>query len=95
MAIKANQVRGDDAGRIMLYSLSTCAWCKKTKRFLNDLGVGYAYVDVDSLPDDERKYVEGEVRRWNPRGSFPTIVVDERECIVGFDENKIRRVLGT
>jgi len=40
-----NHVQGKNVGHIMLYALSTCPWCRKTKQLLSDLGVDYYYVD--------------------------------------------------
>jgi hypothetical protein len=34
-----------------------------------------------------------EVERWNPKGSFPTLVIRDRQCIVGFQEKEIREAL--
>lgn len=88
------QVPGEDVGEVVLYALSTCGWCRKTKRLLDELGVAYRYVDVDMLSGDARGTASDDVKRWNPRCSFPTLVIRGEECIVGFDEAKIRRVLG-
>ena len=35
-------VDGDDKGEIKLYAISTCVWCKRTKKLLGDLGVKYS-----------------------------------------------------
>jgi glutaredoxin-like protein NrdH len=78
----------------MLYALSTCAWCKKTKAFLDDNGVQYDYVYVDLLTGDEKEQVLDEVRKWNPRCTFPTVVVDDTESVAGFKEDRLREVLG-
>jgi len=51
MAIQ--HVHGKNVGHIMLYALSTCPWCKKTKKLLDDLGVEYYYEDVDFLGGDD------------------------------------------
>ncbi len=93
MPIEVKRVEGRDAGRVMLYALSTCVWCKKTKRLLAELGVAYEYIDVDGLSREERNEVEKEIKRWNPRASFPTIVLDDSRAITGFDEEKIRESL--
>ena len=95
MSIEVKRVEGRDAGHVMLYALSTCVWCKKTKRLLGELGVAYEYIDVDGLSREERTEVEKEIRRWNPRVSFPTIVLDESRAITGFDEERIRENLGS
>jgi len=87
-------VGGKDKGKIMLYALSTCVWCKKTKRFLNDHGVAYDYLDVDLLEEEEKEKIKQEITRWNPRCSFPTIVIDNSTCIAGYDEQKMKEVLG-
>ena len=39
--MELKHVPGKDKGKIMLYALSTCGWCQKVKRFLNNLGVEY------------------------------------------------------
>ncbi len=76
--------------RIVLYSLSTCMWCRMTKRLLKDLGVAYSYVDVDQLEAEEKAKIKEIVRRWNPEGTYPTLVIDDRASIRGYDEQEIR-----
>jgi glutaredoxin len=88
----AKHVAGKDSGRVMLYALSTCIWCKKTKSLLDELGVAYDYEYVDLLQGQEKTEVMDIVRRWNAACSFPTLVVKDR-CIVGFREDDIRKVL--
>ncbi|HEY3422768.1 MAG TPA: glutaredoxin family protein [Methanocellaceae archaeon] len=85
-------VDGKKNGNIMLYALSTCVWCKMTKKLLGDLGVDFSYVFVDLLQGADRDTALGEVKRWNPSGSFPTLVINDLS-IVGFQEEKIREAL--
>ena len=47
--MKVEHVAGRNAGKLMLYALSTCIWCRKTKQLLTDLGIEYDYVFVDLL----------------------------------------------
>jgi glutaredoxin len=94
MAAELTRVPGRDVGRVVLYAITTCAWCRKTKAFLDRLGVEYHYVDVDVLEKEEKKETKDEVRRWNRKCSFPTLVINDSECVVGFDEAEIRRALG-
>lgn len=88
------QVDGKDLGDIRVYALSTCGWCKKAKTYLSAHGVRYAYVDVDRLTGEDLKRARAEQARFNPAGSFPTIVIDGRNCIVGFDEEKLEELFG-
>ena len=85
-------VPGDDAGTVMLYALSTCVWCKKTKQLLDELRVAYDYEYVDLLNHDDREEAIASVRKWNSACSFPTLVINEK-CIVGYDEKEIREQL--
>ena len=88
-----SHVTGKNAGPIMLYALSTCPWCQKTKRLLDEMGLEYYYEDVDLLNGDARRDVMVDVERWNPNRSFPTVVIDDRRCIIGFQENELRNLL--
>ena len=87
-------VAGKKKGKVMLYALSTCGWCKKTKALLNELGVEYDYTDVDFLKGNDQTAAIGEIQKFNPDGNFPTMVIDDRKCIIGFKENDIRKALG-
>jgi glutaredoxin-like protein NrdH len=83
-------VEGTDKGDIVLYTLSTCMWCRMAKDLLKDLGVAYRYVDVDLLEAAEKESARQEIRKWNPKGSYPTIIIDGRTSISGFDETEIK-----
>lgn len=92
--MRFEHVDGVNKGKIVLYALSTCVWCKRTKQFLNNLGVEYDFVFVDLLQGDEKDEAISELGRWNPRSSFPTLVINNDRCIVGFKEDEIREALG-
>lgn len=92
---KATSVGGKNNRRkVLLYALSTCVWCKKTKRLLNGLGVAYDYIDVDLLKGRDEEQVMEEVKRHNPAGTFPTMVIDGHQVIAGFKEDEIKKALG-
>ena len=44
--MKMNHVTGTNKGQIVLYGLSTCVWCRKTKVLLDQIGVEYNYIDA-------------------------------------------------
>jgi len=93
--MKMEHVPGKARGKITLYALSTCGWCAKTKELLGELGVDHSYVFVDLLPPEEREEAIGEVEKFNPDGSFPTLVINEgARVIIGFREQEIREALG-
>jgi len=44
--------------KVLVYALSTCVWCKRTKEFLKDRKVHYEYVDVDLASPEDRKRID-------------------------------------
>lgn len=76
-----------------VYSLSTCSHCKSTKKLLSDCSVQYDFVDVDLLEGDERKAILEDIKKINPKCSFPTIIIGET-VIVGYKEDEIKEALG-
>jgi glutaredoxin-like protein NrdH len=79
------------------YFISTCGWCKKTKNFLDENEVEYEYEYVDLLTGDDRERALSEVSEYNPRKSFPTVVVrsnGDTEVVIGFKEDELREALG-
>ena len=91
--MEMKHVKGENKGEIIMYALSTCGWCKKTKRLLDEIGVEYYYTDVDLLKGEERAEAMKEVEHWNPHRSFPTLVINN-ECIVGYREDEIKEAIG-
>jgi glutaredoxin len=78
---------------VKIYTLSTCAHCKATKKFLTDCAVEYEFTDVDLVDKEERKAILDDVKKWNPRCSFPTIIIGDK-VVVGHREDEIREALG-
>ena len=87
-----HHIEGEDRGRIMLYALTTCQWCRKTKELLVGLGVAFDYLYMDELDEAEMETIYKKLTELNPRGSLPTLVVNN-EVIVGFHEDQIREAV--
>lgn len=79
--------------KVVLYALSTCGWCRRTKLLLSKLAINYQCFDVDLLKGEERDKVINEMKRYNPKLSFPTLVIDDSLVIIGYDEEKIKKEL--
>ena len=88
-----DSIEGENKGKIMLYALSTCGWCRRTREFLDELGVEYDFIYVDKLFGEERNKIMDEVKKWNPRCSFPTVVINNQKVITGFKDEEIREAL--
>ncbi len=79
---------------VQFFGISTCIWCKRTRRFLEEHGVAFDYVYVDLLHGQEQEEAKTQVRHWNPSLSFPTTVVDDARCVIGYRPEELAEVLG-
>ena len=79
---------------VTVYGLTTCGHCKRAIEFLKEIGAEFDCIYVDTLEGQERSSTLTTVRGYNPRISFPTIVVDKgSRVIVGFQPDEIKEVL--
>ena len=89
---RLKHVAGKDVGEVIVYALSTCQWCKKTKELLKSLKIEYDYIDVDLLSKTEEHELHELFKHMNVDMNFPVIVVNDKDVIVGFQEDKIRKL---
>lgn len=79
---------------IKFYGLSTCIHCRHAREFLEKERVPFDLVYVDELHGADRDTVIEKVRSYNPKVSFPTVVVDGgKEVVVGFQPDRLKEVL--
>ncbi|MBN1930996.1 MAG: glutaredoxin family protein [Desulfobacterales bacterium] len=78
---------------VKIYTLSTCSHCKATKQLLTECVIKYDFVDVDLLSGEERAAIVEEVKTFNPKCTFPTIIIGDK-IIVGYKEEEIKEALG-
>lgn len=79
--------------KVLIYAISTCAWCKMTKKFLGDNSVEYEYVDADLTSDEEHEKIRQDIESKGAPPSFPTIIVDGKTVITGFRKDLIKEAL--
>jgi glutaredoxin-like protein NrdH len=79
--------------KVLLYALSTCAWCKMEKQFLKDSNVEYEYVDVDLSNEKDREKIRGDILKRGGDLSYPTAIIDDKVLINGFRKDKLMGAL--
>jgi glutaredoxin len=77
---------------VKLYALSTCPYCRMTKKYLDENGAAYELVEVDLLEGDERQQVVDEVKQLSGGTSFPVLAVGD-QVVVGFNKTRIKELL--
>lgn len=74
--------------RVVLFSTSTCSWCRRAKRYFRENRVTFKEINVERDPDAARDIV-----RKTGQTGVPVIKIGNR-WIVGFDKGRIEKELG-
>ncbi|MFO8017888.1 MAG: glutaredoxin family protein [Promethearchaeia archaeon] len=78
---------------ITIFTLSTCMWCKKCKRWLNEHDIKYHYIDVDKIENGQKSQIIDYLKsNFDKRISYPFMVCDG-EPIVGYSPNTYEEVI--
>ena len=48
---------------VSMYTLSTCPWCHKAKKYFTDQKIPFQYVDYDLQPPQEQERIEEEMKK--------------------------------
>jgi glutaredoxin-like protein NrdH len=80
--------------KVLVYALSTCAWCKMTKQFLKDNDIEYEYIDVDLCNEEDKVKIRQHIQSKGGNLSYPTIIIDDNILITGFRKDKLKEALG-
>ncbi len=73
---------------VVIYSTPTCPYCEAAKNFFNQNNIVYTDYNVQEDHEKAREMVE-----LSGQMGVPVIVIDG-EVIIGFDEPRIRELLG-
>lgn len=76
-----------------MYTLSTCPWCRKTKKYFTDNKIPFEYVDYDLRPPDEQQRIEKEMLKKDGSMAFPWVLIGD-ELIIGWNPEKYAELLG-
>lgn len=79
--------------KVLLYAISTCPWCNKEKKLLQENNIEFEYVDVDLCNDEDYEEIRKIILGYGGRFSFPAIIIDNKILINGFKEDEIKKSL--
>ena len=81
-------------GKPVMYTLHTCLHCVHLKHFLDDHGIEHHLVYVDEFEGEQRSEAMRVLRTFNPRGSFPTLILPDGRVSVGYREKVVKELFG-
>jgi glutaredoxin len=77
---------------VLLYSLSTCSYCKKVKQLFAEREIDYDYIDVDLAKGPAQELALMEIQELTGRRSFPVTIINDN-VIIGYQPEKILEAL--
>lgn len=77
---------------VKVFALSTCPYCRMTRKYLDENDVEYGITEVDLLTGQEREDAIAEVKSISGGTSFPVIIIED-EIIVGFNKKRMKELL--
>jgi glutaredoxin len=78
--------------KIKMYTLSTCPWCMRTKRFFKDKKVKFEYVDYDLADEKVQETIAKDCRARGVPLSFPIVIIGDK-VVQGYDPEKYEELL--
>ncbi|OGR52770.1 MAG: NrdH-redoxin [Elusimicrobia bacterium GWA2_62_23] len=78
--------------KVIVYALTTCLWCKKTKKFFEEKKVPFEAVDYDKQPEEKQEEIMAEMKAAGCTGSFPFVKIGGA-CVQGYDPDEFEKLL--
>jgi glutaredoxin len=78
--------------KVTIYTLSTCPWCRKTKKFFTDHEIPFADIDYDLADQTTQERITREIDAAGASG-FPFVRIDD-QVIVGYQPERYSSALG-
>lgn len=78
--------------KVTVYALSTCLWCKKSKKYFEENKIPFEAVDYDKQSEARQAEMMKEMRGAGCTGSFPFIKIGGA-CVQGYDPEEFEKLL--
>ena len=78
--------------KVTIYALSTCLWCKKTKKYFEDRKVEFETVDYDKQDEARQEELMAEMRAAGGTGSFPFVKIGGAST-QGYDPEEFEKLV--
>lgn len=79
---------------LVIFALSTCAFCKRAMNHLKNKEIPYKYIYLDEMEVSKKEEIKAELRRQFKKSLiFPFLVVDWQQALTGFVEVKWNEII--
>lgn len=71
--------------KLILFSLTTCGFCKRARAYLDSEGWEYDIFFADEMDAKDKKKLKEEFKEhFGATMHFPALIIDEKDFLVGF-----------
>ncbi len=78
--------------KVSMYTLSTCPWCRKTKKYFTERGVPFDFIDYDLADGETQARIMRELDAEGASG-FPFVRIGDA-VVVGYRPDLYASLLG-
>ena len=78
--------------KVSMYTLSTCPWCRKTKKFFKDKNIPFDFIDYDLATEEEQDRISRDMMKYTGHIAFPFVRIGE-EVVIGYDPDKYEALI--
>ena len=84
---------GNKENHVLLFTLTTCLRCKKTKDYLIEQDIAFEYIDVDVISEENRREIVDILVSMKIPVGFPVSVIDDTKIISGYHPDELKETL--
>ncbi len=78
--------------KVTMYTLSTCPWCRKTKKFFTEHNIPYEFTDYDLADEATQDKIMRELDAVGATG-FPFVRIGD-QIVEGYRPDRFAALLG-
>ncbi|WP_048830972.1 glutaredoxin family protein [Methanomethylovorans hollandica] len=78
--------------KVMMYTLSTCPWCKKSKSFFAEKNIPFEFIDYDKASEEEKQKIREVCSTYGEGIAFPFVIIGD-DAVVGYNPQKYMKLL--
>jgi glutaredoxin len=78
--------------KVIMYTLTTCPWCRKAKNFFTENNIPFEYTDYDIADEETQDRIMQELDEAGADG-FPFVRIGD-QVVSGYQPEKYSELLG-
>ncbi len=73
--------------KVSMYTLSTCPWCRKTKKFFQERNIPFDFIDYDLASEADQERISKDMMKYTGHIAFPFVRIGD-VVIIGYNPEK-------